>query len=239
MYRTTKHLKNLSNIVLIMKVGVLFSGGKDSTFAAWLAKKQGYEISCLISIISKNPESYMFHTPSISKTKKQAEVMDLPLIIKETSGIKEEELKDLEYAIQKAKEKYQIKGIVTGAVESIYQASRIQTICNKLNLECFNPLWQKNQIELLQDLIKEKFRVIVTGVFAYPLNGSWLGREINHDFILDITKLNERYEINPAGEGGEFETFVLECPLFKSPLKVKGANFTGEGNSWSMELELK
>ena len=222
-----------------MKIGVLFSGGKDSTFAAWLAKKQGHEISCLISIISENPESYMFHTPSITKTKKQAEVMGIPLVVRKSSGVKEKELDDLESAIKTAVKEYKIKGIVTGAIESVYQASRIQNICNKLGLECFNPLWQKNQIELLQDLIKEKFRVIVTGVFAYPLNGSWLGREINHDFISEIRELNEKYEINPAGEGGEFETFVLECPLFKKPLKVTGANFSGEKNSWKMELELK
>src|SRR3990167_1788453 len=108
----------------IMKLGVLFSGGKDSTFATLLAKKEGYEISCLISIASENKESYMFHTPSIEKTKKQAEVMKIPLIFQKTKGKKEDELKDLKSAIKKAKEKYKILGIVTGAVESVYQASR-------------------------------------------------------------------------------------------------------------------
>ena len=222
-----------------MKIGVLFSGGKDSTYAAWLAKKQGYEISCLITVVSSNPESFMFHTPSINKTEKQAEAMEIPLIVETTEGQKETELLDLEKAIKKAKQKYSIEGIVTGAVESIYQASRVQRICDKLELECFNPLWQKNQLELLQELLNEKFRVVVTSVAAYPLNGSWLGREIDKTFIKDVKKLNERYEINPAGEGGEFETFVLECPLFKKPLKVSGADFSGEKHSWKLELELK
>lgn len=221
-----------------MKVGVLFSGGKDSTYATWLAKKSGHEISCLITLHSDNPDSYMFHTSSISKTKKQATVMGLPLIAKKTKGIKEQELEDLEDAIRKAIKDYQIKGVVTGAVESVYQASRVQKICDRLRLECFNPLWQKNQIELLQELLREKFRVVITSVAAYPLNGSWLGREINNDFIQEMRKLNKRYKINPAGEGGEFETFVIECPLFKKPLKVTGANFTGEKHSWKMELEL-
>src|SRR3989338_7707058 len=222
-----------------MKLGVLFSGGKDSTYAAWLAKKNGYKIACLISVFSENKESYMFHTPSISCVEKQAKVMGIPLIVWKTQGEKEKELLDLESAIIKAKKDFKIRGIVTGAVESVYQASRVQKICNKLGLECFNPLWQKNQLELLKELIKERFRVIVTGVSAYPLNGSWLCREINKEFISDIKKLNEKYQINPAGEGGEFETFVLECPLFKQPLKVTGANFSGEENSWRMELELK
>lgn len=219
-----------------MKCVVLFSGGKDSTYAAYLVKKQGHELSCLISIISENPESYMFHTPSITKVKKQAEVMNIPLITQETKGQKEEELKDLKKAIQKAKSEYKIESVVTGAVESVYQSSRIQKICDKLGLECFNPIWKKNQLELLQDLIKDNFKVLIIGVFAYPLDESWLGKEINEDFIKEAATLHEKYKINPAGEGGEFESFVLNCPLFSRELKIKDKQIQGKRNSWKMEI---
>ena len=107
-----------------MNLGVLFSGGKDSTYAAWLAKKSGYKISCLITLESENPESYMFHTPAIEKTKTQAQVMNIPLISHKTKGKKEAELKDLEAVIKQAIKKYKIEGIVTGAVESVYQESK-------------------------------------------------------------------------------------------------------------------
>ena len=69
-----------------MKLGVLFSGGKDSTLATLIAKRKGYKISCLISLVSENKESYMFHTPSISKTKMQSKAMKIPLIIGKTKG---------------------------------------------------------------------------------------------------------------------------------------------------------
>jgi len=219
---------------------VLFSGGKDSCFSAYLAKQKAYEISCLISIFSKNKESYMFHTPSIKRTKQQAKVMDIPLIIQKTKGKKEEELKDLEKAIKRAKEKYKIKAIVTGTIQSVYQKSRIEKICDKLNLECFNPLWNKDEIKYLNELVDKKFKVIITGIFAYPLNNSWLGRIIDNKFIDDVQILKEKYKIHPAGEGGEFETFVLNCPLFKQELKVKSFEdiSTGE-NSWRREIELE
>ena len=220
-----------------MKLGILFSGGKDSLYAAYLAKQEGYEISCLISILSENKESFMFHTPSINGVEKQAEVMKIPIIIKKTKGIKEKELKDLEKAIKEAKSKYKIQGIVTGAVESVYQATRIQKICDKLDLECFNPLWQKNQIALLQELIKNKFEIIVSGIFAYPLEKKWLGRKINKIFIEEIAKLNEKWGINPAGEGGEFESFVIDCPLFKKKLKIKSYRDFGNENSWRREYD--
>ncbi len=222
-----------------MKLCVLFSGGKDSTYATYLAKKNGYKIECLISIHSENPDSFMFHTPSIEKTKIQAKAMNIPLIIQKTKGKKEAELKDLESAIQKAIKQYKIQGVVTGAIQSVYQSTRIQKICQKLNIECFNPLWQKPEFEYLNELIKNKFKVIVTGVSAYPFDEKWLGREINNNFINDMKKLNEKYKIHAAGEGGEFETFVLDCPLFKKPLEVKKSKITGEKNSWRMEVDLK
>src|SRR3989344_5528623 len=110
----------------------------------------------------------MFHTPSIELAKIQAAAMNLPIILQKTKGEKEMELDDLEKAISSAVKKYQIAGIVTGAVGSVYQASRIQIICDNLELECFNPLWQKNQIELLEELIKNEFEVIITQVAAHP-----------------------------------------------------------------------
>lgn len=221
-----------------MKCGVLFSGGKDSTFAAYLAKKYGNKISCLITVVSENPDSYMFHTPSILKVKKQAELMNTHLLIQKTKGEKEEELQDLEFVIQKAKTDLNIEAIITGSVESAYQASRVQKICDNLELDCFNPLWQKDQFELLNDLIESKFKIIITGVFAYPLNEFWLGREINEKFIKDVTKLFEKYKVNPAGEGGEFETFVLDCPLFSKKLEIKDKQIQGKSHSWRMEIEV-
>ena len=220
-----------------MKLGVLFSGGKDSTYAAYLAKKE-YELSCLISVYSVNKESYMFHTPSIKKTEEQAKLIGIPIITWETEGKKEDELKDLEKAIRLAIREYKIEGIITGAIQSVYQSLRIQKICNKLNIECFNPLWLKNEEEYLDEIIENKFKVIITGVFAYPLDEKWLGREIDSDFIREIKELNRKYKLSIIGEGGEFETIVIDCPLFKKPLKLKSfKDFKGGENSWRREMK--
>ncbi|GAI97499.1 unnamed protein product, partial [marine sediment metagenome] len=139
-----------------MKCAVLFSGGKDSTYAGYLAKQQGHELTCLISMVSENPESYMFHTPNIMLVKKQAEIMELPLLIQPTEGKKEEELLDLERIIYDAIHQFKIEAVITGAMHSDYQKSRIQKICNLLRLKCINPLWHKDEIEYLDELIKNK-----------------------------------------------------------------------------------
>jgi predicted ATP pyrophosphatase (TIGR00289 family) len=140
-----------------MRLGVLFSGGKDSTLALHIAA-QKEQVTCLITVESKNKESYMFHTPNIDITQLQAETLGLPLIKVETEGKKEEELADLEKAIVLAKEQFGIEGVVTGAVESVYQSERVQRICSRLDLWCFNPLWKHDQRQLLEELLERDLR---------------------------------------------------------------------------------
>ena len=147
--------------------------------------------------------------------------MNLPIITKSTKGIKEEELNDLESAVKKAIKKYKIQGITTGALHSQYQASRIQAICDKLKIKCINPSWHKDEISYLNELINSKFKVVVTKTAAEGLDNKWIRREIDKNFIEDIKVLNKKWGIHPAGEGGEYETLVLNCPLFKEELKVR------------------
>jgi ABC transporter with metal-binding/Fe-S-binding domain ATP-binding protein len=222
-----------------MKVGILFSGGKDSTYAAWLAKKQGHEIECFITLFSENKYSYMFHTPAIELTKKQAELMGIPLVTRETLGEKEKELKDLKRAIEKAKIKYNIQAIVTGALASKYQAERIGKICSELGLECINPLWERSPEEHWREMIKNGFRIILTSVSAEGLGKEWIGREINNASLDKLIELSRKYQFNLAFEGGEAETFVISCPLFKEKLKVELIDIEGENNSWRGILKVR
>ena len=202
-----------------MKLGVLFSGGKDSALALHIAAEHE-EVTCLITLVSKNKESYMFHTPNIDLTKLQAEALGIPLITKVTEGKKEEELADLEQAIAKAIRHFHIEGVVTGAIESVYQSTRIQRICNRLNVWCLNPLWKRKQKELLNELIVKRFTVIVSGVFAYPLDESWLGQQLDGPIVDKLVNFEQKYGISPSGEGGEIETTVLDAPLFNKKIEI-------------------
>ncbi len=202
-----------------MKLGVLFSGGKDSAFACYQAMDK-HDVCCLISVVSENSESYMFHTPNISLVREQAKAMDIPIIVEKSAGKKEKELDDLCNVLQKAKDEFGIEGIVTGAIESVYQASRVQKICKDLGLWCFNPLWKIDQVKLLNLLIDKGFKVIISGIGAYPFDDRWLGREIDKDCVDELILYRDKYEINPSGEGGEFESLVLDAPMFKQRLEV-------------------
>jgi len=213
-----------------MRLGVLFSGGKDSTLALHLAAEKE-EVACLITVVSKNKESYMFHTPNIDVTVLQAEALGLPMVSVVTEGRKEAELVDLEKAIVEAKSNFQIDGVVTGAVESVYQASRVQRICNRFNIWCFNPLWKYDQKALLETLVKRQYQVIISGIFAYPLDEKWLGKQIDTHVIAQLAELQSQYGISPSGEGGEIETTVLDAPMFKQKIEITEHVVEAKGNS--------
>jgi diphthine-ammonia ligase len=219
-----------------MRLGVLFSGGKDSTLALHKAIEKE-RVECLITLVSENAESYMFHTPNVNITSLQAEALGLPLIQKITRGEKEKELKDLEDAISQGIDKFNIEGIVTGAVESVYQAERVQRICHKLDVWCLNPLWKKNQKFLLEEIVDKNFETIISGVFAYPLDGSWLGKEIDKTMIAKLVLLSESYGLSPSGEGGEIETTVLDAPLFKKKIEILDYEVETKGNSGVFKIK--
>ena len=206
-----------------MKLAALISGGKDSIYATYKASKE-HEIACPISFKSKREDSYMFHIPNIHLVKQQAQAMDLPLIFMESSGIKEKELNDIKKALKIAIKKYKIEGVVSGALASNYQKERIDNICRDLKLSSLAPLWHINPEQYINDLIKNNFKVIIVGIAAEGLSKDFLGKEINSDFLKNIKKLN----IHLGGEGGEYESLVIDCPLFNKKLEIKKAKIEME-----------
>ncbi len=219
-----------------MKLGILFSGGKDSYIAMQMAA-DSHEISCLLTINSHNQDSWMFHTPAITWTKLQAESLGIPQVVQETEGIQDKELDDLFELIKNAKNKYSIQGIVTGALASTYQSTRIQKICNELDLWCFNPLWQLSQEKLLEKLQTYNIISIITGVAAEPFDESWLGKELDSSTIDELLIYSKKYRINPAGEGGEFESLVINAPMFAKKLEIISSK--SHYSNFSGRLEIK
>jgi len=221
-----------------MKLAALFTGGKDSTYAIYLAKQQGHEVVGLITIKSENPYSYMFHTPAIELTALQAEALGLPLITGFTKGKKEEELVDLEKVIKKAKKELNFEGLITGALFSEYQSSRIMKIAQKLGVEVVSPLWHKPQEKEMQELLDLGFKFILTAVAAEGLTKDWLGKVITKEDFAKLKQLNKKIGFHLSFEGGEAESLVLDCPLFKQKLIIE--KFTvKEENKYTARLIVK
>jgi len=220
-----------------LKLASLFSGGKDSTYAIYKAKQDGHSIECLVSIFPQSEESYLLHYPNISATSLQATAMKVPQIQSRVDTTDPQiELEQLQNLLEKAKKDFGIEGIVHGGLFSDYQRTRFETIGNNLNLKVLSPLWHIDQKNYLKELLDSKFKFIITSVTSAGLDESWMGREITGDDVEQLILLSEKYGFNLTFEGGEAETFVVDCPLFYSPIRIVKANKIWDGYRGRFEI---
>jgi asparagine synthase (glutamine-hydrolysing) len=226
-------------------IAALFSGGKDSCLALWLMQKKGFSVECLVSVLPENEDSFMYHKPEKALLELQSKALEISLVLERTPGEKEEELSALKKALLKAKRDYSVKGVVSGALYSSYQKDRIQKICAELGLELFSPLWHMGQQAELELLLKEGFVFIMTKVAAMGLGSDWLGKPIGEMEVSILESLSKKLGSNVAGEGGEFESLVLDAPNFRQRLVLtkferKMYNeFTGQLKAIGAKLEPK
>jgi diphthine-ammonia ligase len=217
-----------------LKLAVLFSGGKDSTYATWVAEHQGWDVKALVSVLPRGAESLMFHFPNVRWTRLQAEAMGLP---HHTIKAGQNELLSLQEGLDKIRDSLGIDGVVTGAVASDYQKSRVDQICDTLGIKSFAPLWHKDPKILVTDLKAAGFKIILSGVAASGLDGSWLGQELTDQRWVTMEKLSRKHGIHLTGEGGEYETFVLDAPHFKNRIGVEKSHFEWDGQSGYLVIE--
>ncbi|MEM2450632.1 MAG: TIGR00289 family protein [Nitrososphaerota archaeon] len=203
-----------------LKVAALFSGGKDSIYAVYRALLEGNSVEYLVTVVTSNPNSWMFHRINVEMTRYQADAIGIKQIMVPSMGIKEKEVEDLKVALKGLSD---VEGLVSGVIASRYQRSRIEKICDELGLKCIAPLWGMEPERLLREQYALRFETIVTSVSAEGLDKSWLGRKLDEAAIEELRRLNEKFGINMCFEGGEGETFVLDCPIFRKKLRVKEA----------------
>jgi predicted ATP pyrophosphatase (TIGR00289 family) len=198
-----------------MRLAALCSGGKDSAFALWLVTKEGHDVENLVAMIPVREDSWMYHVPNVRLVDLFAECAGIPLIKAETSGEREKEIEDLKRVLRGL----EVEGVVSGAVASTYQKTRVDKICRELGLKSLTPLWGRNPVELLKAMLEAKFEVIITSVAAEGFDESWLGRKLDEKCVWDLIKLHEKFKINISAEGGEYETLVLDAPFFGKRIK--------------------
>ena len=220
-----------------MKLASLFSGGKDSTYAIYLAQKQGHQVTCLLSVIAKSAESHLLHHPNLQWTKLQSESMKIPqLTIDSNSDDTDEELIVLETLLQQAKNQFNIEGLVHGGIKSKFQKEKFETLCSKLDLIAITPLWNTEPEQYMNDLLDSGFNFIMTTVSSDGLDDSWLGKSISKSDLEILKRLSEKFGFNLNFEGGEAETFVINCPLFSNSIKINKSRKEWNGYRGRFEI---
>ena len=199
---------------------VLFTGGKDSCLALFRAKQGGYNIKYLLAVLPESYDSWMWHKPFIDLLEAQAKSLGIPLIVQNSDADKEKKLNDLEHLFEKVKGK--VECIVTGGVASKYQGDRIGKAAKKFGFEVILPIWHIPAQELWQECIKNNFKIVITKISCDGIPPEMLNKPIDPETYRKLLKLSKEYSFDIIAEGGDFETTVLDMPLFKKEIEVSG-----------------
>ena len=221
-----------------MKLAALFSGGKDSTYSIYKAKQMGHDVKCLVTVFPKSSNSHLLHFPTIELTKLQSKTLKIPQI---TSTLDSDELAEeidaIKILLERAKQDFQIEGLVHGGISSEFQKKCFEKICKENDLKIITPLWKINAKEYMIDLIRSNFKFILTSVSSDGLDEKWLGKIISTNDISQLNKLSDKYGFNLNFEGGEAETFVVDCPLYLSPIAIAKSKTIWDGYRGRFEIE--
>lgn len=210
----------------------LFSGGKDSSLALYRALEAGLDVTRLL-IVHPDSDSYMYHVPETNVATLAAESIGIPSVEVETGPLNairttdsaeqgDTEVEPLEAALETLDSQIDggVAGVIVGAVESEFQTSRIEAMCRRLGVGLYAPLWQEQPRYLAHAMLDAGFEIIIIQTAAAGFDESWLGRTLDADALEALEALREEYGVHLLGEGGEFETFVIDGPHMSAPVDL-------------------
>lgn len=211
-----------------MKLCALLSGGKDSNYALYKAINEGYEIVCIVVVKPRKEDSWLFHSiyPELALLQTEAMGMHNKVFIVEVSGEKEVEVEELKTWMIKLKERIDFDGLVCGTIASMYQLKRFEKIAKNLGVKLYAPIWNVDQEYYLRRLLLEGFVFIITKISTMGLPKKFLAKPITIELVEKIIELSRKYGFNPAFEGGEAETLVIDAPHYRYKLCIEGVTET-------------
>jgi uncharacterized protein (TIGR00290 family) len=196
-------------------VSALVSGGKDSLYAAYLAETQGWPVDELVTLEPEDPESPLFHTPNLGLVALQADAWGKRHRAVRVEGRGEEaETAALERALETA-----APVVSAGAIASSYQWARLHRVCYRLGRRLFAPLWGKDGARVVREEAAAGLDIRLVHLAAEPLTPELLGRRLDAATLDDIVRRSRTLRaVHPAGEGGEYETLVVDAPFWRARL---------------------
>lgn len=228
-----------------MKFVALISGGKDSCYNILHCQRQGHELVALanlrpIDTDKQELDSFMFQTVGHDIVSLYENCTGLPLFRKEIhpktsknvelnyTPTKDDEIEVLYQLLSEVKQSIpDLQAVSVGAILSSYQRTRVEDVCGRLGLVVLSYLWQRSQLELMTEMCSMskqedelntsescKLDARIIKVAAIGLDNTDLGKSLPQLFP-KMLKLNTQYEVHICGEGGEFESMVLDAPFFR------------------------
>ena len=194
------------------KVLFSWSGGKDSAISLYeIQKSQRYEILALLTVITGDYDRVSMHGVPRPLIEQQAYSLGLPIeevFISKDSSNEEYESKMREILIRF--KQAGVSAVVFGDVFLEEVRKYREGNLSQLGMKGIFPIWGRDTTELTGAFIDLGFRAIVTCVNSKVLGERFLGRMLDKQFLSELPS-----DVDPAGENGEFHSFVFDGPIFK------------------------
>ena len=218
-----------------MKVAILYSGGKDSTYAIDYALEKGYEISYLLSIKPSDKESYLFHYATVEMTKELSKSLDIPHIYTECNvngpAVEAEIVKEIV-------EQHPVDAVLLGGVGlQETQIRAIRKALKPLNIEVRASHAGMEHMELMQQMLGKGYCIMITQVAAKGAM-PWLGKTLTVDNLAQLKKDAEVNGFHVGFEGGHLDTLCVDGPIFKQKLVIQDMEKIVE-NEYCGHIEIK
>ena len=219
------------------KVAVMFSGGKDSIAAVHYALQQGWDIEALVAIKPRNTEAYLWHYPTVEWTLLQAESMSIPLILAKTEDIgSKTEANVLDNIFGRLKADTILLG---GVGLQATQIKEVRKMAEKYGKSVVVPHANMTSEQLLEEEIKQGFDIRIIDVAADGLGQDWIGKRLDFETMIDLKHLSGKFGFDALGEGGQYNTFVVDGPIFKKKIEFLDVETVWDSKTSSGYLEVK
>ena len=216
---------------MMKKTFVSWSGGKDCCQAAYKAIQQGFQIACLLNMVTNDKRRSCSHGLPARWIRLQAKAMELPLVQQPTTSSNYEAI----YSASLAKLKSTgVNYGIFGDIDFEPHREWITRVCSSVNVMPVLPLWQEHQEDIARAFIDQGFEAVVVATRADLMGAEWLGKKFDAAFLKELSVYDD--EISPCGEAGEFHTLVVDGPLFKKRIEIRRAEKEKRNNHWFLKI---
>ncbi len=201
-----------------MKVAILFSGGKDSVNAVALAKEKGWDIDYLLSVKPSRTDCYLFHYATVEYTKELAEIFGLKHILTGCDVADPEKEAEI---IKNIVKDNPVDAVVLGGVGlQETQINSIRKALSSLGVEVFASHAEEDSLKLMNEMIKNGYEIVITEIASDGLTEEHIGLKLDAENFPKFVELSRKYGFEVLGEGGYYNTLVVDGPIFDKRLEI-------------------
>ena len=213
-----------------MDVGIMFSGGKDSTYAIYHAKQKGWNIRWLLSVKPTRTDCFLFHYAAVEHTPKIAEMLNIPHKLISCNVADPQAEADLVKNTVLSMPK--VDAVVFGGTGlQLTQIGSVQKALQPHKIEVFAAHAGLEHEDVMRQMLKDGFRFKIVQIASDGLTEKDLGKTLAPEVMDEFVQRSIKFGFHVGGEGGYYDTLCVDCPMFSKKVELTEAKANMESHN--------